>query len=166
MDSADVGPASLHALFDMGIRTAIDDFGTGYSSLSHLRRLKFNTLKIDRSFVNDITKDENAAALTRGMITLAHNLQLKVVAEGVESRDQLLFLHWNCCDQVQGYLASRPLVVKDFTDLLTADRPLLEQHLSASPEEALEATNKTLRVRPAATALEPSSAGALLVGRG
>jgi EAL domain-containing protein (putative c-di-GMP-specific phosphodiesterase class I) len=137
IDSGDAAPASLHALFYMGIKTSIDDFGTGYSSLSHLRRLKFDTLKIDRSFVADITKDENAAALTRGMITLAHNLKLKVVAEGVETRDQLWFLHWNRCDQVQGYLASRPLSAQGFTELLEAGRALLGDYLP-SPSRLLQ----------------------------
>jgi EAL domain-containing protein (putative c-di-GMP-specific phosphodiesterase class I) len=154
IDSGDAAPASLHALFYMGIRTAIDDFGTGYSSLSHLRRLKFDTLKIDRSFVSDITKDENAAALTRGMINLAHNLNLKVVAEGVETRDQLWFLQLNRCDQVQGYLASRPVTAQAFTELLEGGRALLAEHLTLSP--AMFSNSHRASSDPALHALEGS----------
>ena len=133
MDSAEVTPAGLHALFCMGVRTSIDDFGTGYSSLTYLRQLKFNTLKIDRSFVAGITTDDNAAALAKGMITLAHNLHLDVVAEGVETLGQLAFLHWHGCDQIQGFLASRPLPLARFADLLEADRRLLQDYFATNP---------------------------------
>jgi diguanylate cyclase (GGDEF)-like protein/PAS domain S-box-containing protein len=133
MDTAEVTPAGLHALSCMGVRTSIDDFGTGYSSLTYLRRLKFNTLKIDRSFVAGITTDENAAALAKGMITLAHNLNLNVVAEGVETLAQLSFLHWHGCDQIQGFLASRPLPLERFADLLEADRRLLQDYFATAP---------------------------------
>ncbi len=109
MDSLDVAPATLDALSKSGIRVAIDDFGTGYSSMGHLRRFTFDTLKIDRSFVADITTDEKAAAVAKGMIGLAHNLKLKVTAEGVESAAQLRFLLSERCDQMQGFLASQPL---------------------------------------------------------
>jgi diguanylate cyclase (GGDEF)-like protein/PAS domain S-box-containing protein len=133
MDGAEVTPAGLHALFCMGVRTSIDDFGTGYSSLTYLRKLRFNTLKIDRSFVSGISTDENAAALAKGMITLAHNLNLDVVAEGVETLAQLSFLHWHGCDQIQGFLASRPLPLARFTDLLEADRQLLQDYFATAP---------------------------------
>jgi diguanylate cyclase (GGDEF)-like protein len=133
MDGAEVTPAGLHALSCMGVRTSIDDFGTGYSSLTYLRKLKFNTLKIDRSFVSGISTDENAAALAKGMITLAHNLNLDVVAEGVETLAQLSFLHWHGCDQIQGFLASRPLPLARFTDLLEADRQLLQDYFATAP---------------------------------
>lgn len=125
MDNADETPASLHGLFYMGIRTAIDDFGTGYSSLDYLRRLQFDTLKIDHSFVADVSTDRKTAALVRSMIAMAHSLSLKVVAEGVETRGQLAFLRAHGCDHIQGFLASRPVVADQFTEMLQLDRLLL-----------------------------------------
>ncbi len=93
----------------MGIGLAMDDFGTGYSSLSYLKRFPLSTVKIDRSFINDLSKDADAQALIDGIVTLAHGLRMKVVAEGVETADQLDYLRARGCDEVQGYWLCRPV---------------------------------------------------------
>jgi len=99
----------LGELRQLGVQTSIDDFGTGYSSLSYLRRFPVNRLKIDRSFIIDVTTNPEDAAIVRTIITLGHNLGLRVVAEGVETQAQLEFLHHNDCDEVQGYWFSKPV---------------------------------------------------------
>ena len=99
----------LQAFRDLGVTLAIDDFGTGYSSLAYLKWLPIDTLKIDQEFVGDITTDPDDAAITSTIITMAHSLQLKVVAEGVETLEQLAFLRAQHCDEIQGYWLSPPL---------------------------------------------------------
>lgn len=101
--------ASLRELKEMGLILSIDDFGTGYSSLSYLKRFPIDRLKIDRSFVCDITTNPDDAAITTAIIHLGHNLRLHVVAEGVETRQQWDFLREQGCDQAQGYWISKPL---------------------------------------------------------
>src|SRR6185295_2427220 len=101
------------ALNARGVLVAIDDFGTGYSSLSHLAKLPVHTLKIDRSFITQMHDDANAMSLVSTIISLAHSLKLKVVAEGVESEDQSSLLRLLRCDEMQGYLFSRPLLARD-----------------------------------------------------
>jgi diguanylate cyclase (GGDEF)-like protein len=98
----------LRDLNRMGVRISLDDFGTGYSSLSLLKRLPLNTLKIDRSFISDVTSDSDDAAIVDSIIRLAHNLRLSVIAEGVETAEQLEFLREHGCDAVQGYYFARP----------------------------------------------------------
>jgi diguanylate cyclase (GGDEF)-like protein/PAS domain S-box-containing protein len=114
---------TLNALKALGVRVSIDDFGMGYSSLSQLQRLPIDTLKIDRSFVRDISTDPGDAAIATAIITLAHSLELDVVAEGVETSEQLAFLAEHGCDRVQGYLLSRPVATADIPRLLDGHEP-------------------------------------------
>jgi diguanylate cyclase (GGDEF)-like protein/PAS domain S-box-containing protein len=124
MTDVDNAIAILGELKNLGVPISIDDFGTGYSSLSYLRRFPLDVLKIDRSFTNDVTSDANNAAIVVSIIALAHNLQLKVIAEGVETAEQLAFLRQHGCDQIQGYYFSRPVAAPDFEQLLHQGRCL------------------------------------------
>jgi diguanylate cyclase (GGDEF)-like protein/PAS domain S-box-containing protein len=108
----------LKTLKAFGVRIAIDDFGTGYSSLYYLKRFPLDVLKIDQSFISNVTNDTNDAAIVQTIITLAKNLKIRVLAEGVETSEQLEFLRARDCDSFQGYLCSRPLPVGDFLQLL------------------------------------------------
>jgi diguanylate cyclase (GGDEF)-like protein len=119
----------LTRLKGMGVTISIDDFGTGFSSLSYLKRLPIDALKIDQSFVRDLTTDPDDAALVMAIVTLAHNLRLQVVAEGVETEEQLRFLHLLRCDEVQGYFFSEPLPAAG-----------LERVLALNPGERLSRT--------------------------
>jgi diguanylate cyclase (GGDEF)-like protein len=112
----------LTALDSMGIRLAVDDYGTGYSSLAYLRRLPVEELKIDKSFVSDMTTEENSAVIVRSTIELGHNLGLVVTAEGVENRATAEMLSAERCDLAQGYFFSQPLNVRDLNQLLKAQR--------------------------------------------
>ena len=109
---------TLQKLKGMGIYLSIDDFGAGYSSLGNLRKFSLDTLKIDRSFVMNITTDNDNAAITTAIIAMAHSLRLGVIAEGVESEDQQSFLHELKCDAVQGFLFSRPVPSEEFIELV------------------------------------------------
>jgi diguanylate cyclase (GGDEF)-like protein/PAS domain S-box-containing protein len=115
--------AKLKMLSDAQIKLAIDDFGTGFSSLSYLKRFPINTLKIDQSFVRNCTKDADDAAIIRAVIGLAHSLGLSVIAEGVETADQLELLRREGCDEIQGYYYSRPLAPADFVVFMQKNRP-------------------------------------------
>ncbi len=118
MRNAEETIVTLRRLKEMGISLAIDDFGTGYSSLSYLKHFPIDRLKIDRSFVLDITTDPDDAAIAEAIISMAHSLKLKVTAEGVEQQEQLRFLAQRNCDEMQGYLVSRPISTEEFTRLL------------------------------------------------
>jgi EAL domain-containing protein (putative c-di-GMP-specific phosphodiesterase class I) len=105
----------LEALRALGVRIAIDDFGTGYSSLAYLSRFEVDTLKIDRSFIDQVHVDRERALITSAIVTLGHHLGLEVVAEGVETAEQLAFLTSARCDLAQGYLLGRPAKAEHFT---------------------------------------------------
>jgi len=124
LDSVEHIIATFEQLHALGVKLAIDDFGTGYSSLSYLKRFPVDYVKIDQAFIRGLLEGTQDAAITRAIIAMAQSLQLKVVAEGVETREQLQFLREHGCDEVQGYLISRPVDAASFKALLgrsTAD---------------------------------------------
>ena len=114
--------ATLQAVKDLGLKLAIDDFGTGYSSLAYLRRFPIDTLKIDQSFMRDIPRDTGAMEIAVTIIAMAHNLHMQVLAEGVETPEQLAFLQRNGCNTYQGFLSSRPVTAESFATLLRINR--------------------------------------------
>ncbi|MGZ5223651.1 MAG: PAS domain S-box protein [Burkholderiales bacterium] len=118
MTNAEEAIRTLEYLESLGVQCAIDDFGTGYSSLSYLKRFPLRALKIDRSFVRDITTDPDDATITQAVISMAHSLGLKVVAEGVETEAQLAFLARYACDEMQGFLFSKPVPGEDCGKLI------------------------------------------------
>ena len=109
MEDVQQAVGTMHRLEQLGVHLAIDDFGTGYSSLASLKRFPVGRLKIDRSFVQDLPDDGDDAAIARAVISLAHSLQLRVIAEGVETREQMDFLREAGCDEIQGFYLSRPI---------------------------------------------------------
>lgn len=119
MDDAALAISTLTELSDMGITMAIDDFGTGYSSLSYLKRFPLDVLKIDRSFVRDVTVDSDDAAIVDAILAMSKRLELNVVAEGVETAEQLAFLQQHECHRVQGYFFSRPLEFEQFSQFVS-----------------------------------------------
>lgn len=141
MTDLDSAVRTLRALQNRGVRISVDDFGTGFSSLGYLKRLPIDVLKIDRSFVHDASTDPDDAALVMAIITLAHNLRLKVVAEGVETEEQLRFLHLLRCDEIQGYVFAKALPVDEFRQLFTEGQFVssqwkeLRQKFSVTPHQ-------------------------------
>ncbi|MGO9804525.1 MAG: putative bifunctional diguanylate cyclase/phosphodiesterase [Steroidobacteraceae bacterium] len=135
MQDVESGQRSLQGLKEFGFALAIDDFGTGYCSLNYLKRFALDTLKVDRAFVNDISVDADDAAIVRAIIALGHNLNLKIVAEGVETPAQLEFLRTAGCDLVQGFLMSRAIAPGAFLELLRAG----ERQAGAAPGGAAAA---------------------------
>lgn len=109
---------TLKGLADLGLRLAIDDFGTGYSSLSYLHRMSIDTLKIDRSFVENIPGDEDSEAIIIAIIGLGKSLRLTLVAEGIETTKQATYLQEIGCDLLQGYLFSKPVTAEEFKQLM------------------------------------------------
>ena len=118
IDNLDAAIVTLRRLRDLGVRLAIDDFGTGYSSLSYLHRMPLTTLKIDRSFVKDIGFGASNAAVAQAIVDLAGALGMEVVAEGIETREQLDFLRNMHCHRGQGYIFSKPIPMEDFANLV------------------------------------------------
>src|SRR5215204_4808784 len=127
MQNAEFAAGMLTRLKNMGINISIDDFGTGFSSLGSLKRLPIDALKIDQSFVREATTDPDDAALVMAIITLAHNLRLRVVAEGVETEDQLRFLQLLRCDEIQGYFFSKPLPADKLVSLFDSSSGTFEE---------------------------------------
>jgi diguanylate cyclase (GGDEF)-like protein len=123
MRDAEAGRRSLLALKEFGFALAVDDFGTGYCSLNYLKRFPLDTLKIDRSFVADISEDPDDAAIVRAIIALGHSLDLRIVAEGVETLSQLQFLQAESCDAIQGFLMSAAVPAAAFAQLLRLPAP-------------------------------------------
>ncbi|CAB1369457.1 EAL domain-containing protein [Denitratisoma oestradiolicum] len=121
----------------LGVQIAIDDFGTGYSSLNYLRRLPLDRLKVDYSFVRDITNDPASASICRAIIAIAHNLRLGVVAEGVESEAQASYLARHYCDSLQGYYFSKPFGAEEITALLRQREPLMKFAIEANARRTL-----------------------------
>ncbi|MYN09280.1 EAL domain-containing response regulator [Pseudoduganella aquatica] len=124
MGDPDKAVAALGRLKDIGVAISLDDFGTGYSSLAYLKRFPIDVLKIDKSFVDDVTSKASDAAIALSVISLAHNLNMRVIAEGVETREQVEFLAAHGCDEMQGYYFSRPLAAGAYTTLLREKRML------------------------------------------
>jgi diguanylate cyclase (GGDEF)-like protein/PAS domain S-box-containing protein len=129
MGNAEAGVATLRQLKELGVWLSVDDFGTGYSSLSYLKRFPIDTLKIDQSFVRDVTSDPDDAAIAGTIIAMGHSLNLHVLAEGVEAEDQLQFLRAHGCDQVQGYLFSQPQPAQRIEQMLGEGRRLALGHM-------------------------------------
>jgi diguanylate cyclase (GGDEF)-like protein len=118
LDSVEHIISTFQQLRDLGVKLAIDDFGTGYSSLSYLKRIPVDYVKIDQTFIRGLGEGQMDAAITRAIIAMAHGLSLKVVAEGVERPEQLEFLRGEHCDEVQGYLISKPVEAQQLASLL------------------------------------------------
>jgi len=124
MQQATLTQELFHQLSGLGVSFSMDDFGTGYSSLSYLKRFPINYLKIDQSFTRDITTDMSDATIVKAIISMAHGLGIKTIAEGVETKEQQAFLLEHGCDMMQGYYFSRPILPEAFAALLDAGKPL------------------------------------------
>ena len=125
MENADQVLQTLTELNEMGIQLSIDDFGTGYSSLNYLKSFTIDKLKIDRSFVQDLVMDADDAAIVTAILAMAHSLGIRVVAEGVETAQQLEFLKQHGCDEYQGFYFSKPLPAEKAIEKLHERNPLL-----------------------------------------
>ena len=135
----------------LGVRIAMDDFGTGYSSLSYLQSFPFDKLKIDRSFISNLQSNPHSAAIVRGVLGLAHGLQLPVIAEGVETEEQLAFLEREGCDEIQGYLMGRPRPIEEYSAWI--------QQGASGGFNARPSPSSRESLRPAAPILAPAGDG-------
>lgn len=133
MRSADLTGEVLQQLRSLGVKVAIDDFGTGYSSLSHLKLLPLTKLKIDKSFVSDIPADANDVAITRAIISLGKSLSLEILAEGVETEEQMEFLYREGCNNGQGYLFCKPMPTSELEVYLSSTIDRLQSPTQAGP---------------------------------
>ncbi len=152
MEDTEEAITYLHAIKEMGVGLSIDDFGTGYSSLNYLKRFPVDSVKIDRSFVRDVTVDPEDASLADAIIALAHNLGLKVIAEGVETKEQLDFLQSRGCDLYQGYYLGRPMTAKGLQKRIRSgqwSRPAKKKAPSSRPAKRRKATTGAGRARHA-----------------
>lgn len=122
MQNAELSIFTLWDLKNLGVSLSMDDFGTGYSSLNYLKRFPIDRIKIDQSFVRDVTRDPDDAAIAAAIIAMAHSLKLTAVAEGVETEAQLEFLRAQRCDEMQGYLFSPPVPAEKFEELLESSK--------------------------------------------
>jgi EAL domain-containing protein (putative c-di-GMP-specific phosphodiesterase class I) len=122
MQNAEHSINTLRGLKSRGVRISMDDFGTGYSSLNYLKRFPIDRIKLDQSFVRDLPGDKDDAAIAMAVIAMGRSLELVVIAEGVETEEQLAFLKGHECDQLQGYLLSRPLTSEAFDRFLDDSR--------------------------------------------
>jgi EAL domain-containing protein (putative c-di-GMP-specific phosphodiesterase class I) len=147
MENPESAAEILSEIRRLGISVAIDDFGTGYSSMSYLKRFCVDTLKIDRSFVNGVATDTHDAAMVRAMITLARDLNLRVVAEGIETEAQLAFLNQLRCEEGQGYLFAKPESAAVVQDILFSHR----SNIRAAPPAFQQAPARAAIDRPKAT---------------
>jgi EAL domain-containing protein (putative c-di-GMP-specific phosphodiesterase class I) len=118
MEDIETTVSTLERLKDLGIELAIDDFGTGYSSLQYLKRFPIHRLKVDRSFIMHVTQDPDDAVIAKTIISLGHNLGLKVLAEGVEEAEHVEFLREEGCDEAQGYHYAKPMPEEEFMDYI------------------------------------------------
>ncbi|MEH6419340.1 EAL domain-containing protein [Pseudomonas sp. CGJS7] len=136
---------TMQALRELGVALAVDDFGTGYSSLAYLKRLPINTLKIDKEFIGDLTRDPDDAAITTTVIAMAHSLGLNVVAEGVELEEQMEFLLDKKCDEIQGYWLARPLEADDCLAFIQQWRPSPSMLAALAARESAAKTTSHVR---------------------
>lgn len=143
LDNTEKAVYTLHALKDLGVQLSIDDFGTGFSSLNYLKRLPIDKIKIDRAFVQEVISDRYDAAITRGIIAMAHHLELKVIAEGVETESQVAFLKKSRCDEFQGYYFAKPMPLTQLEHFL---RNPPGQHSQQSPARESSSPTQTLLV--------------------
>jgi EAL domain-containing protein (putative c-di-GMP-specific phosphodiesterase class I) len=116
----------LRQLKNLGVKIAIDDFGAGYSSLSNLQALPFDKIKIDKTFMSNLDRNPQSAAIVRAVIGLGRGLGLPVLAEGVETKEQLAFLTREACDEIQGYLLGRPLPIEDYAEVVGRVRSMAQ----------------------------------------
>jgi len=131
MQDVEEAAHTLAQMHEMGVRLAIDDFGTGYSSLSYLKSFPIHTVKIDRSFVRDISSDPDDAAIVTAIVAMARSLNLKVTAEGVQTEEQAVFLRSLACDLAQGFHFGRPMSASDFAARLGVTAPAAPMRVAA-----------------------------------
>ncbi|MBS0367635.1 MAG: EAL domain-containing protein [Proteobacteria bacterium] len=166
MENPEMLIAFLQRTRDMGIQISIDDFGTGYSSLNYLKRLPLDRLKVDYSFVRDITRDPASASICRAVIAIAHNLRLGVVAEGVETEGQASYLARHYCESLQGYYFSKPVPADEITALLRKREPLIKLAAELNARRTLLLVDDEENIRNALRRLLRSDGYQILLASG